>query len=392
MWRQDDLVNVLGGGGNVLVGLGPAADMEEIQPEGGRRSGRLTTLPACPLMHGTGLFSAFPALNLGGCVVTVPEARFDPAHLWQTVVDQQVHTHGHRRRRLRPPASRRTGRLPGPVRPVPAHPHQLIRGQRGARRSKTDCSATCPTSSFRRASACRRRSAWARARCPAGEHWPGRRGSLRADGAWVVGPDDVDIVAGSGDVGVIALPGFLPVGYYKDEEKTERTFKVFEGRRWSVPGDWAMVEADGSLRAARPRLAGDQHRRGEGLPGRRSRRRSSATRASGHRRGGRRPDPRFGERICAVVDTGDAAALASKTWPGTCARRWRATRLRANWSSPRYRAANGKLDFEAVARRGAEGARVQAWGRSSGCGAPQALLLTTEITETRSPRRAPAPP
>src|SRR5260370_21918186 len=52
---------------------------------------------------------------------------------------------------------------------------------------------------------------------------------------------------GSGERGLLAVSGFLPVGYYKDPEKTERTFRVFEGRRWSVPGDWAAVEADGSL-------------------------------------------------------------------------------------------------------------------------------------------------
>ena len=43
-------------------------------------------------------------------------------------------------------------------------------------------------------------------------------------------------------------PAHLPLGYYKDEAKTAQTFRTFEGRRWSVPGDWAEVEADGSLR------------------------------------------------------------------------------------------------------------------------------------------------
>jgi len=38
-----------------------------------------------------------------------------------------------------------------------------------------------------------------------------------------------------------------PVGYFKDEEKSARTFRVIDGVRYSIPGDWCEVEADGSL-------------------------------------------------------------------------------------------------------------------------------------------------
>jgi fatty-acyl-CoA synthase len=37
------------------------------------------------------------------------------------------------------------------------------------------------------------------------------------------------------------------MGYYKDPDKTKATFIEFEGKRYSCPGDYAMVEADGSL-------------------------------------------------------------------------------------------------------------------------------------------------
>jgi len=48
-------------------------------------------------------------------------------------------------------------------------------------------------------------------------------------------------------VGRLAVRGNLPVGYYKDEEKSARTFIVYDGVRWSIPGDYATVEADGSV-------------------------------------------------------------------------------------------------------------------------------------------------
>ena len=46
----------------------------------------------------------------------------------------------------------------------------------------------------------------------------------------------------------MALKGRVPLGYYKDAEKSARTFRVIDGARWSIPGDWATVEADGTLR------------------------------------------------------------------------------------------------------------------------------------------------
>jgi fatty-acyl-CoA synthase len=66
-------------------------------------------------------------------------------------------------------------------------------------------------------------------------------------GARVVDPDDRDVEPGSGQVGVIALPGYIPVGYYKDPEKTARTFRTIDGVRYTIPGDCATVDAEGNI-------------------------------------------------------------------------------------------------------------------------------------------------
>jgi fatty-acyl-CoA synthase len=63
----------------------------------------------------------------------------------------------------------------------------------------------------------------------------------------VIGDDDRDVTPGSGEVGVIALPGFLPVGYYQDPEKSARTFRTIDGVRYTIPGDCATVDADGTV-------------------------------------------------------------------------------------------------------------------------------------------------
>ena len=52
---------------------------------------------------------------------------------------------------------------------------------------------------------------------------------------------------GDAEPGLVAITGFIPIGYYKDEVKSAQTFRTFEGKRWSVPGDWAEVHADGTL-------------------------------------------------------------------------------------------------------------------------------------------------
>jgi fatty-acyl-CoA synthase len=56
-----------------------------------------------------------------------------------------------------------------------------------------------------------------------------------------------EVLPGSGESGMVAVSGNLPVGYYKDEAKTAKTFPVIHGVRYSIPGDWVRVEADGSL-------------------------------------------------------------------------------------------------------------------------------------------------
>ena len=52
---------------------------------------------------------------------------------------------------------------------------------------------------------------------------------------------------GSGEIGILAVPGYVPVGYYKDEAKSAATFRTIDGVRYSVPGDFASVDAEGGI-------------------------------------------------------------------------------------------------------------------------------------------------
>src|SRR5207245_4044835 len=68
------------------------------------------------------------------------------------------------------------------------------------------------------------------------------------ENAKVIAEDGTEVQPGSGDIGMVAVKGRTPVGYYKDPEKSAATFKVIDGDRYSIPGDFATVEADGTLR------------------------------------------------------------------------------------------------------------------------------------------------
>jgi fatty-acyl-CoA synthase len=67
------------------------------------------------------------------------------------------------------------------------------------------------------------------------------------EGVAVITDDDRMVQPGSGEMGKIATSSFVPLGYYKDPEKSAATFREVNGVRYSFPGDYATVEADGSI-------------------------------------------------------------------------------------------------------------------------------------------------
>jgi acyl-CoA synthetase (AMP-forming)/AMP-acid ligase II len=56
------------------------------------------------------------------------------------------------------------------------------------------------------------------------------------------------VTPGSGTVGRLATRGRVPLGYYNDAAKSAQAFVMVDGVRWALPGDMATLEADGSIR------------------------------------------------------------------------------------------------------------------------------------------------
>ena len=66
-------------------------------------------------------------------------------------------------------------------------------------------------------------------------------------GVVIIDDEGKEVTPGSGIRGKIGTSGLVPEGYYKDPDKSAETFKEFNGVRYSFPGDYALLEEDGSI-------------------------------------------------------------------------------------------------------------------------------------------------
>lgn len=351
MWRQDDLFQVIGAGGNALAGILPATSIPELI---GRIQGpehiRPMSLIACPQMHGTGQFSSFISLNVGGAIATLPSRRFNAMELWDEVDRLQATNVVLVGLAFSTPMLEALEANPGrwdlsTVRAMSSSGSMW--SQENKRGLLSHAKNAIIMDSFGSSEAV---GMGVSASAP---------GAEAATAAFALGPncavfseDGRRIEPGSGERGLVAVTGFLPVGYYKDKEKSDRTFRLIEGQRWSVPGDWAEVNADGSLKLL-GRGSVCINTGGEKVfP-------EEVEEALKTHAGVRDavvvgvPDARFGERICAVVEAeaGEAPTLANLS-----------EHVRAHlaaYKAPRElvvvdsigRAPNGKVDYKDIKDR-----------------------------------------
>ena len=242
MWRQDDLFR------NLVTQLNPLYRDAEADPELVRdqvKSPGMVGLPACPLMHGTGLYTQLIILSLGGSSVTLTSRRLDIEEMFDTIQRDRVNQIAIVGDAFGKPMVRALDENPGRwdlaslflvassgVMWSEANKQALLKHQPnlilvdvfsssealGMGQSVSSGSAASGTASFR-----------------------------LGENTIVLTDDGRRVEPGSGEIGRVAVGGFQPVGYYKDPEKTAATFIEFEGKRYSCPGDYAKVEADGQL-------------------------------------------------------------------------------------------------------------------------------------------------
>ena len=240
MWRQDTLFRMLEElNGRDVASFGSAAERAEALTAPGPR-----VLPAPPLMHGTALFFALPVLGQGGCVVTTNGRRFDPEALLDVLVDEGVKGLCIVGDAFAKPLVDALDREPdrwdlGGVRVV------FSSGVVLSPLSKERLLAHLPRATIVDSLGSSETGSVARSLSSAS----GTTASFRLGGRTrVIDEDDRDVVPGSGVVGRVVLAGHQPTGYYGDPVKTAETFVQLDGVSHVITGDWAEVEADGTLR------------------------------------------------------------------------------------------------------------------------------------------------
>ena len=202
------------------------------------------SLPACPLMHGTGMWlGAMIPLLCGGSVVTISKLGLDPHLIWSEIernkVDKVVIV-GDAFARPMLDALNESIVMQRPydissVKQIVSsgvmwsseikeallehHEMQLIDAmgstEGGVGSSVSNRDATPKTARF-----------------------------TLSPGVKVFDDNDDEVEPGSGQAGRLATSGLVPIGYYKDPEKSAATFREVDGVRYSFPGDFAVVESD----------------------------------------------------------------------------------------------------------------------------------------------------
>jgi fatty-acyl-CoA synthase len=246
MWAANDLWHALGAGVNAPANGGQAPATLEQHVANVVKAGPLAKqIPCCPLMHGTGLFTAIGTIVAGGCVVTMPGHRFDPAELYDTVQRHQVNSLVIVGDAFAKPMLNALDENPGRW-DISSVKLIVSSGVMWSTEVKKGLLRHNPgmilTDSFGSSEAVGFGSSIMTA---AGEVKTAK--FMIGDRCKVFTEDHREVVPGSGEKGFIARSGPIPVGYYKDPEKSAKTFPTIGGVRYSIPGDWCIVETDGTL-------------------------------------------------------------------------------------------------------------------------------------------------
>jgi len=241
VWRQEDFFYTCLGGGNPQAE--PISDPAELARNALARDPQLVQYVVAPLIHGAGQLGMFIGLNWGDKVVVAP--RFEPDAVWRAVETERVNTMFAVGDAMARPLVEHLAANPGTY----DLSSLIYFGSSGALLSTTvkdEIRRMLPNVFVGENFGSTETGNQGMEAQDVPKPETGLR--FRMNDRSTVFDDDFNRVqAGSGVIGKLALTGRIPLGYYKDPEKTARTFVEAEGQRWVMPGDMATVDADGTI-------------------------------------------------------------------------------------------------------------------------------------------------
>ena len=236
VWRHKDRIAVIG-----------MTDAQDAQSHGRqvKASPGPAVLPACPLMHSTGLTTAMVTLVSGGCIVLLPNETFDAELCLSEIARHKVERVA----------------IVGDAFSIPILDFlrqfsdrydlscvQLISsaGAMWSEPRKRELLDYFPNATLSDSLGSSEGSKLGSSVM--------KKGESIGTASFIVGPsvkvfseDFKEVEPGSGEAGMIAKAGPMPLGYYKDETGTEKTFPTIDGVRYSMAGDWCRIEKDGTM-------------------------------------------------------------------------------------------------------------------------------------------------
>ena len=242
MWRHEDVFFAGLQGGN--PGGADITTPEQIGPNSFERKVAPTTLPVAPLMHGNGYWAALIGLHGGGKVVLATKRRMDPHELWSLVERERVQVMsivGDAMARPLAEALYEPGAAYDTSSLVVISSGGVIWSETVKQQLREKLASTLLIDAFGASEA-------GHQGMNLGANESGKPRFSVDPFTAVLDENLKPIAPGSPTVGRLARCGRLPLGYWNDEAKTASTFVTdAEGRRWVIPGDMATVEADGTV-------------------------------------------------------------------------------------------------------------------------------------------------
>src|SRR5262245_51950561 len=210
--------------------------------EEGRRT---VSMPVVPLMHTTGLFVTIGTLLIGGTVVFSPSRSLDPPAVLSAVEEERVTQLVIAGNAVARPLAEEIARAERAGRPYDLGSLERITSSGVAwsddvkrfflERGPIQLAEILGASEG---------GPFATAVATRLDDLPSR--FLPTEGTKVLADDGGrEVVPGSGEVGVLAFTGAMPVGYHRDQGRTAAIYRWIDGRRYVIPGDYATVAADG---------------------------------------------------------------------------------------------------------------------------------------------------
>ncbi|HZJ26682.1 MAG TPA: AMP-binding protein [Acidimicrobiia bacterium] len=250
MWRNDDLFQSLVPSVLSLIGEqtpDSPAGFGPLAARNGSQGRAPVHLPASPLMHGTGFFTSLQSLTMGGTIVTLTQRNFDAHELWRAVQAERV------------TQMAIVGDAFG--RPMVAALEEAeARGEPYDLSSLVVLISSGVMWTAEVKEALMARGGFVCLDSLGSSEGVGFANQISVPGSpattakfqigehtRVLTEEGREVAAGSDEIGLLALGGPIPLGYHKDQAKSEATFRTFGGARYSIPGDWAKVAADGTI-------------------------------------------------------------------------------------------------------------------------------------------------